>query len=297
MAFVWEAYLDESRTRDIENGGGDVYTVSCLIAPSFVWEPFSAAWADALKCSGAEGKLFHMKDVLHGPKGSEWEGWTETQRKLLFQKLAGVMGSFVLFGYCGSIPMDAYNELYAPTHEKDGPITPYQLVLQGTLEAFMESAANAPEAVRPSAENPVVVLMEENQVLEADLTHQFLNLTKSQDGWTEIFSAILPIGKGPEPLQAADMVAWEGSTYASRHTVGTSARPVRMLYRSLEQLPGFTFSTAPRTFLARHVDTLINLRLTLTDDQRATVDAQYEAARSEMQRLRDPSYKRPGSAD
>lgn len=291
MPFMWEAYLDESRTHDVENGGGDVYTVACLIAPSFVWDLFSAAWSEALKSSGAEGKILHMKDVVQSPKGSVWEGWTEAQRKPLFQSLMGVLRSFVVFGYCGSIPMNDYNEVYAAADEEDGPITPYQLILQGTLEAFMKSAETAPKLIRPSRENPVVVLMEQNQLLEASITHQFFNLTYSRDDWAEVFPTIIPIEKGPEPLQAADMVAWEGSTYASRHSVGTSTRPVRALYRSLEQLPQFTFSTAPKELLRDHMDTLINLRPTLTEEQVDAINARYETARQAMQELRDPRYK------
>jgi hypothetical protein len=288
MAFLWEGYLDESTTDEQKNGGGRVYSVACLLGSSCLWEAFSLAWAEAMKSRGAEGKILHMKHILHGPKGTAWEDWTEKERAPLFTKLATVIESHPILAYCGSIPLADYEELYLPMAGHDGPITPYQLALQGTMEAIVAGSVVAPPALRPSKENPIVFFMEQNQMVEADLTLQFFNLTKSRSGWEELFPTIIPLPKGPEPPQAADLVAYEGSTFSSRHVIGSSKRRPRKLYQRLAEHPLFTFETISRQTLVEHMTGLINLRSMLTPEEIAQLNARYEEARAKMQRDRDP---------
>ena len=281
---LWKAFLDESETYDATNGGVRAYTVSCVLAPCRRWDDFDRAWAAAMDSCGAGGKIVHMRSLLHGPRGTEWEGWTEPERRRLFKELVRVIRSYPVVSYCGSIPMDAYEDLYAVTDEHDGRISPYQLVLQGTMEAIIDGAT-AVNGGAASEGHPVHFYMEENRVTEADLTHQFLHLTRMR-GWTEIFPSFTPIAKGPAALQLADVVAYEGSTYASRHELGSSTRPPRKLYHELSRTPGFVFSTASRELLARHVMELVRTRQRLGEADQEQINACYEEARSEMQRQR-----------
>lgn len=288
MAVIWEGYLDESTTDEQEHGGGRVYSVACLIATSEVWDDLAVSWNEAMKSCRAEGKVLHMKHLLHGAKGTEWEGWDEERRRPLLDALATVIESYPIIGYCGSIPLDAHEELYLPHGGNDGPMSPYQLALHGTMEAFIDASVTLPPALKPSPDNPVMLFMERNQLVEADLTHQFFHLTASRK-WEAMFPSIVPVPKGPPPLQAADMVAYEGSTHSSRHVVGSSGRPRRRLFERLAAHPLFTFVTASREMLAAHVKDLIDLRRTLGPDDIADIDARYEAARVRMQRVRDPN--------
>lgn len=220
--FLSEAYLDESQTG---HGDSRVYTLASLVAPKPRWEEFSTAWSDALKSCGAAGKIVHMRDILHQTKGSGWEGWPEARRRSLFKKLVSVARTYWVFGFCGSIPLRDFEEVYKPSfQEPGGGFRPYELLLQGTMEAIVRMISPAIEIMK---KNPLVFFMERNQVVEADATRQFYHLTNGR-GWTDIFPSIVPLPKGPEPLQFADMVAYEGSRRASDQIASNPRKPRRL---------------------------------------------------------------------
>lgn len=293
MAFVWEGYLDESATDD-GNGGGKVQTLSTLIAPSWMWRPFSHAWSGTMTACGAEGKILHMKQFLHSVPNDDprfdWAGWTSAQKKNLLTKIIDLFDAFLMTGYCGSMLQSDYEELILPLADSDGPLTPYQLSLQGALENFLTYASDIPSFMRPSESNPVLFFMEQNQMLEADVMHQFFHLTRFR-GWEKIFPSITPIPKGPAPLQAADVIAYEGSTYASRHVFGVTSREPRASFLRLKQRPMLAFAHAPRTLLEKYRKDLIGCRQVFSREEIARADATYEDAREQMHRARDKSRR------
>jgi hypothetical protein len=116
-----------------------------------------------------------------------------------------------------------------------------------------------------------------------------LHLTKSR-GWEAIFPTIISLPKGPEPLQAADLIAYEGSTYSSRHVIGSSKRDPRELYRILKDTCHVLFSTVSRQILVDHIGNLLNARDTATPEEIAEINARYDAARQKMQSRLDPQF-------
>jgi hypothetical protein len=123
-------------------------------------------------------------------------------------------------------------------------------------------------------------------MLQTDIMHQFFHLTKTR-GWEKIFPSITPVPKGPEPLQAADVIAYEGSTYVSRHVVGSSSRKPRASFLRLKQRPMLQFATATRELLMNYRRDIIERARTISPEDAAQMDATYEAARAQMHRARD----------
>jgi hypothetical protein len=156
---------------------------------------------------------------------------------------------------------------------------------QGTMEAIHER-------LRPSKEDPIIFFMEANDLVEADATRLFYHLTQRR-GWTDLFPSIFPVPKGPQPLQAADMVVYEGARYSSEIVLGFAGRKARGLWRAMHESQRFIFSTMRRAQLASHAAAL------LIESARDAVNpdpARHESFRTaekRMQQESDPNYKRP----
>ncbi len=275
VAVLCEAYIDGSETG---KGAARVYTVSCLVAPSCIWEQFSADWADALKLSGAEGKIVHMKTLVHGVKGSEWEGWDEEQRKPLFKKLMAVVSRYQPLGYCYSLPLKDFEEIMNPADQFE----PFEMLLNSAMLSIKSY-------LRPTKENPVVFFMEKDQALEAGATRQFYHRTKSR-GWEEIFPTFTPLPKGPEPLQLADVVAYEGSRFSSEQVFGSSGRKPRRLYEELKATGTMVFGAANRQCLVDGAKKVVEIQHALSPEEKAEIRRTWKAAGERMQRERDPRF-------
>jgi hypothetical protein len=275
MAVLCEAYVDESQTGE---GPSRTYTVSCLVAPSCVWEQFSADWTDALKCCGAEGKIVHMKTLVHGVKGSEWEGWDETRQRPLFEKLMNVTRQYQPLGYCYSLPLKDFGEIMNPADEFE----PFEMLLNNAMLSIKNY-------LRPTKENPVVFFMEQNQMVEASALRQFLHRTEGR-GWKDIFLTLVPLPKGPEPLQLADVVAYEGSRFSSEQVFGSSGRKPRKLYEELVSTGTMVFGAADHRCLVDGAKKVVEIQRALLPEKKADIRRTWKAAHKRMQRERDPRF-------
>src|SRR6185369_12765645 len=92
-----------------------------------------------------------------------------------------------------------------------------------------------------------------DQLVENEVTRHFNFVTRTH-GWQKLFPTIIPLPKGPAPLQAVDMLAYEGGRHSSEHDlwtgtaiVGRKVRPPqrspRALYEALNACPQIMFAT------------------------------------------------------
>ena len=223
-------------------------SVSALVAPLGRWEKFCEAWAGAMERGGAKGKILHMKEFAHGAtiKNSEWSGWDKARQRQLLDKLLPVVNEHVAFGVCDSYPIARWDEIpgfRADPGVVDGDLTAIRLSLQGVLEGIFH-------AVHPTESDPVVFFMETDDAIELDMTRQFYALTKVR-GWRAL-PTFTPVDKGPAPLQAADMVVYEGGRQFSEQVIDKVARDPRGLYLALEKNPRLRFSFTTHEILAAH---------------------------------------------
>ncbi|MDX2166976.1 MAG: hypothetical protein SF182_07935 [Deltaproteobacteria bacterium] len=226
---LYEAYIDDSLTGD---GQSLVGSIGCLVATSGQWVEFETRWREAMCAGGASGRVFHMTDVLAG-RGEFQDFTTAEQKNNLVRALVRVLvDSDIRLGFCSSVSVREYDESYEEFPEFK-PRSIYQMNLQRTMRAVIEG-------VQPTADNPVVFFIETDQRVEAHAVAVFYANIREM-GWERILPTITPLPKGPIPLQAADLLAWEGSTHASRHRFGTTPRPARGSYAALRDLPNFEF--------------------------------------------------------
>lgn len=280
VAVIYEAYLDYSETySEAGKPQGHAHTLSCLVASSEQWEAFDLAWKAAMKCGGAEGKILHMKELMAGV--DQFEGWEGPQKNRLIRKLIPTLESGIKFGFCGSIPVGTFEEVHEPLreHPNDGPRI-HQVGLQGAMGTIREM-------IQPTEANPVVFFVEKDQAIEHDIFVQFYSATRQMD-WEKLFPTIVPLPKGPTPLQAADLVAWEGSTYASRHVFGESARLPRKSFLALESFPHFQFFRADHQMILTHAVTRFLAESTGLGDPsfKRKWDGIYKGSRRQTQRQR-----------
>ncbi len=271
-----EAYLDASTT---DHGKPtQVLTLAVVVASARRWREFEIAWAAAMKRGGAEGKILHMTDLMAGRKA--FEGWTNEMREPLFRELVPVVEEHVVVGLCGSFPVRYFAEALPEFPERDPSRALFELALQGLLQVLIAR-------VRPSKDQPITCFMENDRATDARATRQFYHLTAqlSSEGWEDFFPSITPLPKGLGSLQAADMVAYEGSRYASEHKVRTPTRPPRRLVEELQRTGKIFFSTIGREPM-RELAAKIRggLATSLANPElKASMDETFAAAQKRMQ--------------
>jgi hypothetical protein len=280
---MFEAYLDGSDTVT----GEPAATLSGLVAPAKRWKSFAVAWDQAMKRGGAGGKILHMADFALGYR--DFTGWTEPRRKALLTKLVPVLLEHVCHAFCPSIPLRYWEEIQglSPDRPKHA-MTPLLMNLQVVMEGIVE-------LVKPAAADPVICFMEEDRAVEANVIRHFHYLRVSIPGWKDLFSDIIPLKKGPAPLQAADLVAYEGSRHISEQVVGKGAHDPRGSYRALEKSPKLHFAYIGREGLAKFA---ANSILAMENAARypglkAEIEKRFLHADRKMHQARNPHFGKP----
>lgn len=272
---IFQAYYDHSYTGD---GATRAVTLACLIASKQSWLRFSADWNAALKQGGAEGKLVHMRELVHG-RGN-WVGWEDPEKQnALFDRLVPVLSDHLSWGFCVSYPLSFWDGVTATGSSAKKSLTPLALTLNGILAHV---AARAPL----TAADPLHSYMEEDSLVEAEMTNTFYSLSAVY-GWRDIFPLIRPLSKGPPPLQAADMVAYEGSRNFSEQVLGGA--PARYLYVKLWNCrPKLSFEDITRKDFHQWVSGAekIRERLKASPDLSAKIDKVIASAEKRTQRER-----------
>jgi hypothetical protein len=278
---VYEAYYDASRT-GVRGRLSDAITLACLVAPAKVWIRFSDAWNAAMKRGGAEGKILHMKDLVHGV--GDWTGWKDSDKQAaLFRKLLPVCRKFISHGFCLSYPTFYWNQA---TVISTRPTSPLHELFQAAMDGMMT-------VMKPTESDPVHSFMEQDELVEHDITRHFYYLARAK-GRERIFPSMDSLPKGPAPLQAADMVAYEGSRFISEQ-VQTSIprRPPRRLYKELWRFPQFHFRHMHLEDFIRlaTASTLAGEQIRRTPEIKAALDAAFDAAGKQTQRERSARGK------
>lgn len=236
---MYEAYYDYSHTGD---GATEVVSLAALVAPASVWARFSIAWTAAMARGGAEGKVLHMRDVVHGRRA--FEGWDVERQTHLFKRLVPICGRYIAHGFILSYPLAYFDGVTVINQRANRAHVSVLGLLQAALEGINER-------VPATAADPVISFMECDPAIEADLTRHFYSLTGLR-GWQEVFPQLRWLSKGPAPLQAADLCVYEHSRYVSEQVLGNSRRRSRALYTQLRYLRQLEFKHLTREHFVRH---------------------------------------------
>lgn len=109
---VFEAYFDASGDPSTA-----VYTLAVLIAPKNRWTAFIRRWCAAMKRGGADGKILHMRELIHNQ--DQFEGWTIAQKEQLLRRLFPIIRPIVTAVICPSVPVVAYQRQVGSIEPRD----------------------------------------------------------------------------------------------------------------------------------------------------------------------------------
>ena len=273
-----EAYCDHSFT-----GTGDTRTVTlaAVVASGPNWLRFSDAWNAAMERGGARGKILHMADLVSGH--GDFPGWQDVEKQTaLFKRLVPVVRDGISWGFVYSLqiaPWEEYAHIIQPTDPKHA-VLPVSFVFQAVLERIVE-------ATKPRPEEPLHCYMEEDSLAEHDVTRHFHYLRELR-GWRENVPLIRPLPKGPAPLQAADMLAYEQSRHVSERILpGRDGE--RGLYRELERCRRLEFFHVDRQGVAQHAALLAHIGNTFADYPKAIAALRQSGMRAEKRTQQDRS--------
>ena len=280
---MFGAYFDES-----EKDGA--FTYGAIVAPTCAWVEFHVAWETAMAEGGAAGKTLHMKNILHGKKGTasdeDYTGWTEPMRKRLFSLLVPVLTSFTTYGYSATVPVPDLDELLreGPKHEQ---INPTVFCIQHCVEHIIE-------AVKPSSADPLACFFHNAGSREPDI-HRFFNIMREVKGWHDILPAspqFLP-AKGFPQIQGADMFARESCDDWLRTRLRTPRKPRRDLFSAILRSGKFRPQLFPRDWLEREAASMQAVVRNLNDDEAEEASTQWRTANRRMQQERNPQHRKP----
>jgi hypothetical protein len=195
------AYLDESGI----HSGSKICAVAGFVGAEEEWVVFERRWKQVLKRAGISA--FHM--VEFESRRNEFEGWSDTRRKMLLSELIEVIKAREVFGFGSALVMAEYQKLNEAdrawmTH--NNPESPYFLCLQECAVAAAHYADGLPPEER-------VALVFDRQSEFAGEATRLYNDLKDEVTWPNRvrLSDAIAFGSRKElaPLQAADIAAYE----------------------------------------------------------------------------------------
>jgi len=233
---VFIAYFDESGHHT-----AGVLNVAGIVARERKWRRFERDWSRALRTHGIKG-VFRMSQYEN--RQGEFADLTAHQRASLIRDLAAVFNTTVEFGVNYGLVMQAFQDVIA-SYAGPEASNPYEWIFQTCLE---DIAAYA----RPKNER-VACVFEDNELTRGRLTQRYSEFIQAQN-FDDVFGTLTfsPKGAGSLlPLQAADMLAYEGYKQVTNQVVTPSERPMRKLLVSLMRGERLSCGYFDRTELTR----------------------------------------------
>jgi hypothetical protein len=211
-----QAYFDESAS------GDELLCVSGYAAPEETWNAFSALWLQRLGSDGI--RFFHMKEFANGT--GQFREFSPDKRETLINDLLGIILDHMQFGVGVSINPREYDELTTDRFRSQKG-SAYTFCTQACVSQVVEWLD------RHRQEGVVQYVFDRGHRNESQaaieigkLNHPLLRHEYKFD------SVVFGSDKQPgmEPLQAADILAYE--TNQQRRNV-SAGRPMRMHLKKL----------------------------------------------------------------
>ncbi|HEV2102254.1 MAG TPA: DUF3800 domain-containing protein [Candidatus Acidoferrum sp.] len=186
------AYFDETADEQSRK----VYAIGGYWGEASQWDDFSYVWLDALESQGISA--FHATD-FYGKRG-EFKGW-ELQRSIAFvRELMQIIHRFDVYGFHAAVKIDDFGVAFPSVSQ---PNAPHMLCMRACIENVLYMTEQLDEEV--------AFVFEDNQkagyrpLVLYDLLKQ-----KQIPGYKRMGSRGFVALKKFPPLQAADLIAWEG---------------------------------------------------------------------------------------
>lgn len=200
---VIKIYMDESGT----HGGSDksppspFVTVGACLAQPKSWKTFTTAWNAAKKPDGIN--VYHAVDCANQRR--EFKGWSKPQSDAFAKKMLPIVGKHVGWIVCVGIEMAPFEEaMKAHPHLRKLFGTPYEACFQWTVQLILDK-------VEELSSRESLAFFHECNDYQSEALKSFdwvkQHRRKHASNMTIAFG-----GKDKyTPLQAADIVAYEGN--------------------------------------------------------------------------------------
>jgi len=229
---VFEAYFDESG--DPADKNLEVFALAWVVAPANNWKKFSIAWNRILRRYKID--VMHMKEYEH--RIEQFKGWDLHKKEVFAAQLAGVLKLKIELAQSHCMSTEIWDKSIAPEMGSNFRKTrgPYIFLLQSCLESLVEYGQTS----LPKGER-IACIFDENKLMSGKKPlflgaagEHYAGLKRAR-GWDNILGGITFESKRDfVPLQAADMLAYEGYKDMVNIVEG-SPRPRRKLLTNLMQ--------------------------------------------------------------
>lgn len=236
-------YCDESGS--IEDRHTPIFSLSGVVASETQWLRFDKSWGRLLRRYGVM-EAFHMTDfeAVRGPYG----GWSLSKRAEFAAQLAGIIKSNIGYGYVYSLSVQDWREAFGDKFSgKKSQQAPYAFLLMSILLGIR---------THPLWREPAAIVCEKNDLVEWQVRSHFEDM--KTDIYRDVFDSIVfSVKSGCTPLQAADILAYEGSKFWRNKKIENDQRPMRKLLSSLmagRQIDARFFSKESLLSFRNHVE-------------------------------------------
>ncbi len=225
------AYFDESGKPD----HSPVVSLGVVVAMENQWKKFETKWMKALYEARApihprcHLPYFHMTD-FESPDSKDYRHLSNGDKKTFISNLAGIVNETILYGVVDSLVVKDWEDIVMPH------LDPYKQKRGWYLFMLENALIDIAVWTRMLAlYEPIACVFDTNdEVSYAALQH--FNEIKEHDRWdigSRFISATYANSVQFCPLQAADMLAYEGRKDIHNKVIDGGERPIRKLLDSL----------------------------------------------------------------
>jgi hypothetical protein len=225
------AYFDESGKPESK----PIVSMSALVSTELKWRRFEVSWRKILRSFGAPVDetfnlpYFHMTDY-ESPNAAPYKDWKKCKRIEFASKLSSLIKRDIMFGCVHSMAVADWNKTI-------GPHIPTQFRKnQGWYMFLFQSCLQEIDRRVPVMRHDDIACVLDTNAEAEPAARDFYEHLKRFKKWEQRFGSIT-YGNSVKlcPLQAADMVAFEGRRRTYHHVIEQNGRPVSKLLISLAE--------------------------------------------------------------
>lgn len=198
-------------------------SMACLVSRAQDWEKFETKWQRILRRHNVT--VMHMTDF--NAREREFKGWDDYKRTAFIATLAGVTEKAMRLGVFHTLVVKEWVHVFEPsipTKYKKRRL-PYLVLIQTCLEDIAE-------LVRLPDGEKIALVFEQDRSLDGAITDWFQGIMTS-GRFNSKLETISFGTKAIVPLQAADMLAYEGRRTLEDKVLAEETKPIRKLLASL----------------------------------------------------------------
>lgn len=228
-----------------------VISVAAVAAKTTAWERFNAKWSKRLR--RAEILAFHMTDYENRKKG--FEGWEEDKRLPLITDLAAILKNSIACGIGATVVMKDWLAVMPEQFERPDFIAkrgPYPLLFQVCIEHILST-------IKIESPQTLECVFDKNLFIRASLDEHYRHVLNAHPYSSQLGTLTFDTALRAVPLQAADILAYEGHKHIRNQVVEHGQRPERKLHAMLRKSTRIKYLTLTQGSLLDYCNSIREL--------------------------------------